>query len=267
MAMNMQVLLLLEYITAKMWSRPGGNFIGLFLSIIFPLWNSSNHDLVLSLSLAISLSFILLQTHKSQHRTPWFLSLNSCSHSSHQTHIFSAILWQYQVRGDSTSPRSQLYIQLQEIVMWYLRSLQSSRRLSDALLHSLPVQQEPDRTWFQQHFGSKLWESSARSRNNFPRYVFLPWQLLSLSRSPQWLSLRFLVQSGLWNLRLVKMQALMEESQDLNHTDGNGSLVHVPIRCACHDVSDIGNGTNFLVTYPVRVNLECLKIWSGMPID
>ncbi|KAI3454401.1 hypothetical protein Pfo_011064 [Paulownia fortunei] len=48
---------------------------------------------------------------------------------------------------------------------------------------------------------------------------------------------------------LLKAQRLMEDNPDFGGHDF--SLIEVPIKCACPDAADTGDGTNFLVTYPV----------------
>ncbi|XP_059638924.1 protein LYK5-like [Cornus florida] len=50
---------------------------------------------------------------------------------------------------------------------------------------------------------------------------------------------------------LVKAQILKNANPHFNGDKLNGSLIEVPVRCACPEVSDKSNGTNYLVTYPI----------------
>ncbi|XP_057460134.1 lysM domain receptor-like kinase 4 [Actinidia eriantha] len=115
--------------------------------------------------------------------------------------------------------------------------------LSDTLFHSLSVQQEPGRTPRFQQLSEVNYNKLGSSQeiivpvtcsclDGFSRSIVLH----NASRSDSSYRVACEVYEG-----LVKMQALMEENRYLNYTDGNDSLVQVPIRCACPDVYDIGN--------------------------
>lgn len=93
----------------------------------------------------------------------------------------------------------------------------------------------------------------------FSKFIFM----YNMSKQDSFASVARKVFAG-----LVKVQSLIEENADFDgHDVPVGSLINVPIRCACPDSPQTRNGVKYLVTYPILEKdiIEGIASKFGLP--
>lgn len=93
----------------------------------------------------------------------------------------------------------------------------------------------------------------------FSKFIFMN----NMSKQDSFASVACKVFAG-----LVKVQSLIEENADFDgHDVPVGSLINVPIRCACPDSPQTRNGVKYLVTYPILEKdiIEGIASKFGLP--
>ncbi|KAL9337993.1 hypothetical protein Peur_069762 [Populus x canadensis] len=93
----------------------------------------------------------------------------------------------------------------------------------------------------------------------FSKFIFM----YNMSKQDSFASVACKVFAG-----LVKVQSLIEENADFDgHDVPVGSLINVPIRCACPDSPQTRNGVKYLVTYPILEKdiIEGIASKFGLP--